>query len=412
MGEKATKYDGIFDYHIAHNLMKSMVAHSQRPGESSKGFVDNVGPLLESCGLSAESYVDPELSDRELLVAEIGDPQGNQILAAVSHADVVGVEGQKWTTSPWELREDEGVWYGRGVCDTHGSGLSMVMAATDRELDTILRKRNQRISIFFTYDEEATSQDLSMRGARLAAGLLGEPALVTAPYYIAGEPTEINGQITPMRSHKGRWLAHFTVQVEHSGHVSDNVQNALVRGAGVVTRIGEYASVLRYGSSVDDEAAIYNPAHSTVQVSAADVKKGDYSATPSNARFTVDMRTLPDVHSLRVREIKDLITNYPLEVGENITLDVVKDALGSSTIDSSLVVKIAEEVTGQASRGFNGGDEGRVMRNGAGKEGVTLGPGELRYAHMPNEQIAIKSIARATEIYRNLFTKIAISDKV
>ena len=233
---------------------------------------------------------------------------------------------------------------------------------------------------------------------------MGPKAVAEAKYFIAGEPTEIDGKIVPMRSHKGRFLADFVVNVAHSGHVSDLVQNALISGAGIVTEIGQYAKVLGYGSSTDEEARIYRPAHSTAQVSAGEVKPGDYSTTPSKVRFSVDMRTLPDVHELRVRELSDLIRSANDEKdGVRVELKVIKDAPGSITEADSSIVLLAQLATGQTARGFNGGDEGRVMRLQAGKEGVTLGPGELRFAHMPDEQVGISSVFSATEIYAKMF---------
>jgi acetylornithine deacetylase len=391
------------EYEQARDLMATMVANSQRPGEGNQRFVDVVGEQLSDQGFSVRSVPDPELPDRSLLVVDIGNPNDEQVLAAISHSDVVGIEGQTWQHDPWELSEKDGNWLGRGVCDTHGSGVAMLLAGSRPEVVDILRDAGRRVSIIFTYDEEATSSELSMRGARMAAGLLGPEPVATANYFIAGEPTEIDGNIVPMRSHKGRWLAHFTVKVEHAGHVSDNVQNALMLGAGVVNEISQYAKVLRYGSANDEEAGIYRPPHSTAQVSAADIKRGDFSTTPDHARFTVDMRTLPDVHELRAKEISDLIRSGIQEAGVTTELEIVKDAPGSITRPDSPIVKVAELVTGQTARGFNGGDEGRIMRLQGGKEGVTLGPGELSYAHMPNEQVSVRSVLKTVDVYSRLF---------
>lgn len=398
------------EYEPARELMEAMVTTSQKPGEGNTQFVETMSDYLKDKDFSFKTVADPEMSDRSLLIVEFGDPDGEQALAAISHSDVVGVEGQDWHHDPHTLREADGNWYGRGVCDTHGSGVAMLLAGSRPDVRSTLEENNKKVSVVFTYDEEATSPELSMRGARMAAGLLGVEGIVSSKYFIAGEPTEFDGYITPMRSHKGRFLSHFIVEVDHSGHVSDLVQNAFVSGSGIVHQIGEYAKTLRYGSSRDEEAKIYRPPHSTAQVSAAEVKSGDYSTTPARAKFTVDMRTLPDVHDLRVRELTDLIETYPLDEGSKLTLDIVKDAPGSVTSADSVIVAIAEEASGRVARGFNGGDEGRILRLYAGKEGVTIGPGELSYAHMPNEQVSIESVLNATNIYSNLFSRAVLLD--
>lgn len=395
------------EYKTGRKLMDVMVATSQKPEEGNEVFVEAVGNLLSDLGVHTSTVQDPTHSDRSLLVVEVGNPRGEQALAAISHSDVVGVDSQDWKTHPWKLHEEKDTWFGRGVCDTHGSGVSMVLAALRSQTKEQLDETGKRVSIIFTYDEEATSSEFSMRGARLAAGLLEVPSVVTGDYFIAGEPTEIDGKITPMRGHKGRWLSNFNVKVAHSGHVSEIVQNALMSGASIVNEIGVYASRLTSESSVDKDAEFYNPPHSTVQVSAADIKKGDFSTTPSHVRFTVDMRTLPAMHELRIQELINLILNTELGPNTTVELEIIKDAKGSLTPAESLIVKVAEEATAQQSRGFNGGDEGRIMRLQAGKEGVTIGPGELHFAHMPDEQIKIKSIFNAADIYSDIFVTIA-----
>jgi len=382
--------------------MDIMVENSQRPGEGNQAFVDSLVSYIGDQDFHLRTVQDPELPDRSLLIVDVGDPEGEQTLATISHADVVGVEGQEWEHSPWEVHEDNGVWFGRGVCDTHGSGVAMLLAAGRPDVREALQRAGKRASVVFTYDEEAVSPELSMRGARLAAGLLGPEPSVTSNFFIAGEPTEIDGNIVPMRGHKGRWLGHFVVNVEHSGHVSELVQNAFMSGASIVHEIGGYARFLTYGSDTDEEAQIYRPPHSTVQVSAAEVKSGDFSTTPSKARFTLDMRTLPDVHDLRVKEIMDLIKRGSWDPEVTVVLEVVKDAKGSLTPADSPIVLAAESATGQSARGFNGGDEGRIMRLQAHKQGVTLGPGKLQYAHMPNEQVSIASVFNAADIYSQL----------
>jgi acetylornithine deacetylase/succinyl-diaminopimelate desuccinylase-like protein len=389
---------------VGKELMSVMIENSQLPGQGNRNFVRSVTEATEGMNFTTRTIGDPQYNDKSLLVLEIGDPDGEQTLAAISHSDVVGVKGQAWDHDPWKLHESDDSWFGRGACDTHGSGVSMILAATRPEVREALERSNKKLSIIFTYDEEATSPELSMRGARLAAGLLGKEAVVASDYFIAGEPTEYEDHIVAMRAHKGRWLAHFTVDVEHSGHVSETVQNAFMVGASIVHSIGDHVRMMSVGN-ISEADYIFKPPHSTIQVSAAEVKSGDYSTTPEKARFTIDMRTMPDTHRLMVRELTDLIIGQGVqwEAGTRVSLELIKEAEGSTTDESSAIVAMAQEVIGFPARGFNGGDEGRILRLLAGKEGVTLGPGKLGYAHMPNERVAIQSVLEAADIYSKMF---------
>lgn len=393
------------EYPLAKGLMETMVEHSQKPGEGNIELVQSLQKALRSFSLRLRTFCDPVYSDRKLLTVDIGDPDGRQTLVATSHGDVVGIEGQHWSTNPWKLREEDGRWFGRGTCDTHGTGVSLLLAGLREEVSSALRAARARVTLLFTYDEEATSPDFSMRGARLAAGLLGSPSVISTPYFVVGEPTEIDGAITPMRGHKGRLLAHFRLEAPEAGHVSQPVQNALMAGAQVIHEISEYAHFLQFGSKNDEEAHIFDPPYTSVQVSAADVKKGDYSSTPANARFTVDMRTLPFVHQLRIDEMIDLIASQKFSRGEKVSVEIEKQAPGSMTQADSPIVRAAEEAAGIQSKGFNGGHEGRILCNSAKMDGVAIGPGSLAHAHMPDERIEVASIFRGADIYAALFRR-------
>jgi acetylornithine deacetylase/succinyl-diaminopimelate desuccinylase-like protein len=287
----------------------------------------------------------------------------------------------------------------------------MLLAAARPEVRRTLEEANTRASIIFTYDEEATTPELSMRGARLAVGALGGRAVAESRYFIAGEPTQeymaltqSYGPILPMRAHKGRFLADFSVHVSNPGHVSELVQNAFMSGMGIVRDIGEFDFA---GISKRDglrEAHIFSPAHSTAQVSAGRIKEGDFSISPSDAGFVMDMRTIPAEHEELVEKISALIKEGVSEEGVSVLLTTLKNAPGSSTSeDSPIVLASQEAVGGFPARGFNGGDEGRIFRLDGGKEGITLGPGSLKYAHQPNEQVPIRSVFDAADIYARLF---------
>ncbi len=391
------------EYGLARELMERMVENSQRPGEGNLKFVETIGSYLTKNSFEINVTPDPEYHDRALLVVEIGDPKGEQVLAAISHSDVVGIEGQNWLRDPWKLTEEDDRWFGRGVCDTHGSGVAMLLAGRRPEVIKALKDANKRVSIIFTSDEEAAEAGLSYRGAKLAAGKLGTDTAITARYFIAGEPTEIDGNITAMRSHKGRWLAHVALSVEHSGHAADDVQNAFGLGADIIYMINQYGRRLRYDAHEKHQESIFSPGYSTVQVTAATVKQGDFSTTPDFARFTIDLRMLPEEHDLRIDEIQQIIATDLMEPEVKIGLEVIDEFRGTTTRTDSQIVKLAEAATSQIAKGFNGGDEGEVLRT-AGKEGVTIGPGQLKFAHMPNEEIEISSVFKAADIYSYLFS--------
>ena len=394
------------DYENAYELMDLMIGSSQKPGDGNADFVETVGGYLDAHNFNVRSVPDPEYSDRSLLVVDFGPPDAEQLVSAVSHADVVGIEGQTWQYDPWSLTEKDGIWFGRGVCDTHGSGVAMLLAAARPEVIHALYDANKRISVMFTSDEEDPDQNLSFRGAKLAVGALeGTQPTATGRYFIAGEPTELQAK----RAHKGRWLAQYTVRVSQPGHVAEDVDNAFAEaielGHAIKTTAGSEGFLDT--SDLGADARIFEPGRSSAQVTAATVKEGDFSITPHAATLAVDVRTLPGKHDVHRNMIEKGVLLNPeyVSAGTEVTLKVLDDFAGTITDASSPIVRVAEEVTGLPANGFNAADEGEVFRK-AGLEGITLGPGELRFAHSPDEQIPVNEVMRAITVYSDLFRKL------
>lgn len=394
----------------ARELMESMVSSSQWPGEGNENFVLAMHDALGPHGLGMRQSPDPDFRNRILLEVDIGDSSGEQLLVTTSHCDVVGVNGQQWDAGldPGKVTEKDGWLIGRGTCDTHGSGVSMLLAGLREDVRGCLMRAGKKVTLLFTYDEEETSPELSMRGARMAAGVLpGSCRLVHATNYIAGEPTEIDGRITPMRAHKGRLLGRFDINAPGARHVAEIGPNALMDGVAVIGDVEKFARYLRDESNPDPSADIFNPPYSTIQVTAGELKGGDYSTAPSNVAFFFDMRTVPGDHEKRAKQLARILDTRKGKLGEShLTWKILKNGLGSETLADAWIVKIAEQATGQPARGFNGGDEGRIFRNELAMKGVTLGPGSLEFAHMANERVKIESLFRAADLYAEIFLRV------
>ena len=391
-----------FDYDFAASLMSVMVENSQKPDEGNMDFVEKVGSFLQSFGVNVREVSDPEYEDRALLVAEFGDRIGEQSLATISHSDVVGVDGQSWATNPFKLHENGGEWIGRGVCDTHGSGVGMIMAGMREDVSDALKTKGKKVSVIFTSDEEAPAEELSYRGAKLAAGLLGVESQITSDYFIAVEPTERDGVIKAMRAHKGRWLVGLNWTEEQVGHSAEDVKNAFTPAILLGAKLIEFAhGELRSGNR-DDAVQIFSPSYSTIQITGAAVKDRDLSITPNSASIFLDLRTLPSEHELDVERVRSIIASS----SPAPRIAIIDSFAGTLTPQDSLIVQAAEAAIGSLTIGFNGGDEGEIFRQ-VGKQGVTIGPGDLSNAHAPNEKLRVESLADSVEIYSTIYKKSA-----
>ena len=93
--------------------------------------------VMSPCGTKAHPY------------AQVGpDAPGGVILSG--HTDVVPVDGQAWTSDPWQVVEKDGKLYGRGTCDMKGFDALAIWALV-RAAKAPLTKPLQ---LALSYDEE------------------------------------------------------------------------------------------------------------------------------------------------------------------------------------------------------------------------------------------------------------------
>ena len=107
-------------------LLDRLVAFPTVSSDTNLPLIYFVRDYLSQHGI--DSYVIPnEDGSKAGLIAQVGpDVIGGVALSA--HSDVVPVEGQDWTTNPWEVIEKDNKLYGRGTCDMKGF-VALAMAA-------------------------------------------------------------------------------------------------------------------------------------------------------------------------------------------------------------------------------------------------------------------------------------------
>lgn len=132
---------------------------------------------LAADGIDARLVGPPDAEGRSNLIARIpGRSRTKKPLLIVAHVDVVGTEGQAWTTDPLVLTEEDGFLYGRGVIDNKG------MAAASIEILRGLARSGKRpardVVLLLAADEES--------GGAAGTGWLleQEPSLLEAEYVL------------------------------------------------------------------------------------------------------------------------------------------------------------------------------------------------------------------------------------
>src|SRR5215472_2685031 len=91
---------------------------SNPPGNENK-LDDVLAAKLRPLGFEVEIFPTPQPGKTHMIARLKGDGSARPVLIA-SHADVVGVEREKWTVDPFRGVIKDGYIYGRGAIDFKG----------------------------------------------------------------------------------------------------------------------------------------------------------------------------------------------------------------------------------------------------------------------------------------------------
>jgi acetylornithine deacetylase len=146
---------------------------------SNLGLIETVRDDLRGRGLDPWLTRNAEGTKANLfctLPTQDGGTQGG--IALSGHTDTVPVDGQNWTSDPFQLTERDGRLYARGSCDMKGF-IACAMALVP---EFLALPRRKPLHLAFSYDEEvacigapAMLAELQARGVRVDGCIVGEP---------------------------------------------------------------------------------------------------------------------------------------------------------------------------------------------------------------------------------------------
>src|SRR5690606_5454325 len=100
-------------------VLERLIAFPTVSSQSNLAAIQWIRDYLADLGVAAHLVPAPDGQPKANLWATIGpDRPGGIVLSG--HTDVVPVEGQPWTSDPFELHRRDGRLYGRGTCDMKG----------------------------------------------------------------------------------------------------------------------------------------------------------------------------------------------------------------------------------------------------------------------------------------------------
>ena len=378
-------------------ILAKLVSYPVLGGESNLSIIHWIKEYIESYGI-ATTLVPNEEGNKASLHCRIGPAvDGGVILSG--HTDVVPVEGQEWTTNPFELTDKgDGKLYGRGSCDMKGF-LACCLAALPEMVKTELKKP---IYFAFSYDEEV--------------GCLAGPELAKAihtdytekpKYAIIGEPSLME----PIVGQKGIYILETYVNgsAGHSSRIKQEV-SAIHEAMRLILWLENKMNQLIEDNRLDER---FHPPHSSIHIG---LVNGGIAANviADKAHFYWDLRTIPmdDTESIvaefkafcrqREEELRQIFPGFKIDTIENHppvplldtkadddVVDLVKRLSGKSKINT---VAYASEAGQFANEGF---------------QTAICGPGSIAQAHRANEFIAKEELVKGMQMMRHLIHELS-----
>ncbi|WP_413316578.1 acetylornithine deacetylase [Agrococcus sp. 1P02AA] len=352
--------------------------------ESNLALVEHVVEQLRAAGVEPVLVPSPDGTKANVLAtfpAADGAVEGGIVLSA--HTDVVPVDGQRWSSEPFEPAERDGRLYARGSADMK-SFLGVLVAKAPALAAVRLA---EPVHLALSYDEEVGCvgavdlvDEIVRRGLRPRGCVVGEP--------------------TSMRIVRG--------------HKSMNVFRADVRGVAIHSSLAPHGvnairfatELVRFVEGVADEMREHGPfdegylvPSTTVSVNRIDGGIA-INTVPAECAVHFEFRGLAsidhDALTARFAEECRRIEAAMRELDDScrVELAVTASAPGVDTPAGAEIVVLAERWGGEPSdaKVTYGTEAGLFAR--AGIPTVVCGPGDIAQAHGPDEFVELDQIAR------------------
>jgi acetylornithine deacetylase len=300
------------------------------------------------------------------------------------HADTVGVDGM--TIPPFTPEIKAGRIYGRGVCDTKGSGAAILAAL--RQYSQSGQAANN-VAVLFVTDEEIGKTGAKAFINHQMAHLPWKPVAI-----FVGEPTQCRQVV----AHNGviRWKLKTKGVAAHSSKPSN--------GKSAISAMAKL--VLGFESKYASKLSLTHPLTGTAAASINTISGGvAVNIIPDHCEIELDRRVLPGESSEMVlAEIETLFAALAKDDPsiEYEFLPPFVDPALDPQVNAHVSAKFAKVLE---SCGVVGAPEGAgygtdaSTYSAAGVPSIVFGPGSVEQAHTEDEWLELGQLEKAVEIY-------------
>lgn len=380
----------------AREILDRLVAFPTVSRDSNLDLIDWVEGYLASHGVNSHRVPNEDGRKAALFVNVGPEVAGGVILSG--HSDVVPVDGQDWTSDPWQVTEREGRLYGRGTCDMKGF-LALALAAVPLAL-TAGVKRPLQIAI--SYDEEVGCTGAPPMIARMVE------VLPRASAVVVGEPSRMR----LVNGHKGG--TGFAVHVKgfevHSSLLPTGV-SAIMEAARLVGWVNDRNSEIM-AEEPSDMAALFHPPHTTLHVGRIEGGTA-HNITAADCRFLMETRVVPgesvegwaEAFEAEAARLDAALKARRPEAGVHLErfFDVPPLVPETDGAAEALVRRLTgDNASGVVSYGTEAGHFQAV-----GLSCVVCGPGDIAQAHQADEYLELSEFTAGWRFMEALVRELA-----
>ncbi|EOH97047.1 ArgE/DapE family peptidase [Enterococcus moraviensis ATCC BAA-383] len=374
------------DNQEALQLLKEVVQIKSILG-NEKLVADKLQALFEQHDIPCEQV--EYSAGRNQLVATLKGSETGPVLGFSGHMDVVPVGEIPWEEDPFAAIEKDGLLYGRGTCDMK-SGLIAAVVAMIRLKEAGANFKGT-VKLLATVGEETSA--------------IGSGQLVDQGYaddldaLVIGEPTNVEIGV----AHKGAlWPRITTYGKTAHGSMPDQGVNAIEH---MLLVLNAFKETFDFSQSVDELVG--------ASTSSLDIIKGGNgtNVVPDKCTVEIDIRTIKAQDHTELKQqfnamldkLTATVPNFKAEIEFINDLPSMKTELDDPF--TLLTQQVVSNVTGETANTFgmtgytDGSQFGRVKKE---FPILILGPGETKYAHQPNEFVAINDFYQMITINENI----------
>lgn len=347
----------------------------------------------EAAGMTVSTF--ETAPGKHNVVAHAG-PEGTDGLGLCGHMDVVPVDGQDWSTDPFQLHARDGNLYARGSADMKGF-IAAAVEAVDR-LD--LTRLRRELVLIWTHDEEVGGM-----GSAALAGQLAGRRLPAATWI--GEPTGFR----VCRYHPG----HLATRIRCTGRAAHSSRpelgyNAIQLAAKAIVALDGLAERLQQ-ERVDLPGL---PRPYTVMNTGCIHGGAAINIVPERCDVHVGLRPPPGISSdgliAQMRAALAPLAARAREDGGDLVVEREHELPALLTqADTPLEHLLRPHAAAPEAIGMPfGTDAGNLTALGATP--LIFGPGSIDVAHRPDEHIAIAELRQATALIQQVALARCVGD--